>query len=83
MNTITISKTNIKKAGGIVILPLKEYERLSQMAVPTYYLKGKAAVELDKLVEGGLDEHRNGETIHASSLQEALKLYGQKKGKKN
>lgn len=45
------------------------------MAAPTYYLKGKKAKELDRLVEEGLKEYKRGETIEASSLKEALKVY--------
>ena len=54
MVTITIPKNLIKDEGGVVILPLKEYQKLCEMAAPTYYLKGKAAKDLDKLVEGGV-----------------------------
>lgn len=82
MTTITIPKEKIRKEGGIVILPLKEYQRLCQRAVPTYYLKGKEAKRLDRLVEEGIREYEKGETISAPSLKEALKLYG-KRDKKN
>lgn len=81
-DTITISKRNIQKEKGIVILPLREYRKLCERAVPTYYLKGKEAKELDKLVEEGLREYREGKTIKASSLKEALKIYGKKKNKR-
>jgi hypothetical protein len=52
-NSIIISKEEIQKKGGIVILSLREYRKLCERAVPTYYLKGKEAEELDKLVEEG------------------------------
>lgn len=68
MNTITIPKNKIKKEGGVVILSLKEYRRLSERSVPTYYLKGKAAERLDKLVEKGLKEYREGKTKTLKSL---------------
>lgn len=68
MNTITIPKKKIKKEGGVVILSLEEYKRLSEQAVPTYYLKGKAAEKLDKLVEQGLREYRAGKTKTIKSL---------------
>lgn len=68
MSTIPISKKRIKDEGGIVILSLKEYQRLSERAVPTYYLKGKAARDLDKLVERGLKEYRAGKTRTIKSL---------------
>lgn len=60
---------------GVVILPLKEYHELRAQAVPTYYLTGKKAEALDRLVEKGLQEHREGKTIKASSLKEALQIY--------
>ena len=74
-NVITISREEVKKTGGMVILPLREYEKLRETAVPTYYLQGKEAEELDRLVEQGLKDHREGKTIKASSLKEALEIY--------
>lgn len=81
MNTITIPK-NLIKNDDLVIIPRKEYEKLKSQMTPTFYLRGKEAEKLDKLVEYGLREYEKGETISATSLKEALKLYG-KKGKKN
>ena len=75
MATITITNEKIEKQGGVVILSLKEYQKLCEMAVPTYYLKGKMAEKLDRLVEEGLKEYERGETIEATSLKEALKVY--------
>ena len=46
-----------------------------------YYLTGKKAKDLDKLVEDGLKEYEKGETISASSMGEALEIYGKKKHK--
>jgi len=80
-DAITISRKNVHK--GIVILPLREYQKLCERAVPTYYLRGEEAEELDKLVKEGLKEYREGKTIKASSLKEALKIYGKKKNKKH
>jgi len=54
--------------GGVVILPLKEYQKLYKRAVPTYYLSGKEAKELDKLVEEGLREYREGKCKSIESL---------------
>ena len=68
MANITISKAKIEKEKGVVLLPLKEYERLLRSAVPTYYLKGKEAKKLDKLVEEGLREYRAGKTRKIKSL---------------
>jgi hypothetical protein len=70
MNTITISRGKIEKQKGIVILPLKEYEKLCQQAVPTYYLKGKEAEELDRLVDEGLKEYHRGKCKSIKSLAE-------------
>ena len=67
-NSIIISKEEIKKKGGIVILSLREYRKLCERAVPIYYLKGKEAEELDKLVEEGLREYRKGRCKTIKSL---------------
>lgn len=82
MNAITIPKEKIERAGGLVILPVEEYEKLRQTSVPTYYLQGKEAEELDKLVEKGFKDYKAGKTIRAQSIDEALKIYG-KKNKRN
>ena len=81
MAAITISK-NLIKNDDLVIIPRKEYESMKAQMAPTFYLKGKEAGKLDKMIESGLREYKRGETISANSLREALKLYG-KKGKKN
>jgi len=52
-----------------------EYEKLRESAIPTYYLKGKEAEELDDLVREGRKEYNAGKTIKAESLNEALKIY--------
>ncbi|MEK7502961.1 MAG: hypothetical protein AAB556_00775 [Patescibacteria group bacterium] len=70
MNTITLPKEKIEKAGGLVILPIEEYEKLRQASVPTYYLSGKEAEELDKLVEQGLKDHKTGKTRKIKSLSD-------------
>jgi len=48
--------------------------KISQKAVPTYYLTGKKAEGLDKLVEEGLKEYKEGKTIKAPSVREAMKF---------
>ena len=68
MSTLTISKNRVQKLGELVVLPLEEYRRLSERAVPTYYLKGKAAEKSDKLVERGLKDYREGKTKILKSL---------------
>lgn len=78
MNTVAISKKKIKEEGGVVVLSLKEYRKLSEQAIPTYYLKGAAAKKLDRLVERGLKDYRAGKVISARSLGEAIKMYAKK-----
>lgn len=68
MKAITVSRAQVKKEEGVVVLPMKEYKRLLAAAVPTQYLTGKAAKDLDKLVEEGLREHRAGKTRKLRSL---------------
>lgn len=68
MPTITISKKRIRKDGGVVVLSIEEYRRLSERATPAYYLKGKAAKKLDKMVEEGLGEYRAGKAKTLKSL---------------
>ncbi len=75
MATVTIDREKVEKQGGVVILSLKEYQELCERAVPIYYLKGKKAEKLDRLVEEGLKEYERGETIEAASIREALKVY--------
>ncbi len=70
MATITLASNEIARQKGVVVLPVKEYQRLLAAAVPTYYLTGKAALNLDKLVEEGLLEHRTGKTSVIRSLAE-------------
>jgi len=74
---VKIPQKALKK--GVVLLDLEEYRKMRAREIPTYYLKGKEAEELDKLVEEGLKEYKRGETIEAPSLKEALKIYEQEK----
>ena len=83
MSTINISKAKIEEQKGVVVLPLKEYQKLLEQAVPTYYLKGKEARDLDRLVNRGLKEYESGKTIEADSLRSALRINGRRKNKKN
>ena len=68
MAQITVSKQKIEKQGGVVILPLKKYQELLGRATPVYYLTGKEAKELDKLVRQGMKEFKTGKTRKISSL---------------
>jgi hypothetical protein len=72
---ITVSKSRIKKDRGVVILPVEECERLLAHRILDVYLTGKEAEDLDKLVEEGLREYREGTTIKANALSEALQKY--------
>ena len=69
-NLITIPREAARKAGGFVILPIKEYEKLREQSVPTYYLSGKEAKELDKLVREGEKEYREGKCESIKSLSD-------------
>ncbi len=68
MTSINISREKIKNEGGMVILPLREYKKLCERVVPAYYLEGKEAKKLDKLVEEGLKEFRAGKCKTVKSL---------------
>lgn len=70
------------RENGVVILPIAEYRRLQERAIPEYFLTGKAARDLDKLVEDGLREHESGRTIQASSIKNALRIYAEKNRKR-
>lgn len=65
-----VSEKTIQKTGGIVILSLVEYEELRRNVVPTYYLKGKEAIQLDSLVREGLSEYKAGKTKTIDSLSD-------------
>ena len=77
---IKIPSQSLKK--GVAILDLAEYRELQARSVPTYYLKGKKALALDRMVERGLREYREGKTIRASSLREAAKIYERRYAKR-
>jgi hypothetical protein len=53
-----------------VLLDLEEYQKLQKRIVPVYHLKGKEAEELDKLVEEGLKEYKEGKCITLKSLSD-------------
>lgn len=69
-NSITIDRETIQKKRGIVVLTLEEYQELRERVVPNYYLKGKEADKLDRLVEEGLREYRKGKLREIKSLAE-------------
>ncbi|MEK7500488.1 MAG: hypothetical protein AAB649_07885 [Patescibacteria group bacterium] len=68
MSTITIQKEQVEKQAGVVILPIGEYQKLVKRALPTYYLTGKEAKKLDKLVNEGLRAYKSGKTKKIRSL---------------
>ncbi len=70
MNTITVYKNRIEKEGGVVVLSLKEYQKMQASSVPTYYLQGKEAKDLDNLVKSGLKSYKNGNTKVIKSLSD-------------
>ena len=78
-NTISIPTRKIQQEGGIVILPLKEYRKLQEAAIPTHYLTGRAAEKLDREVEQAMRDYRAGKTTKVDSLSEALAIYRHKK----
>lgn len=69
-DSITISRNSAQKAGGFVILPIKQYEKLREQAIPTYYLAGKEAKDLDRLVGDGLNEYHAGKCKKIKSLSD-------------
>lgn len=70
MTTATLNRLRktAAKAKRFVQVPVKTYRQLLDAAIPTYYLTGKAATDLDKLVEEGLREHAEGKTRTLRSL---------------
>lgn len=69
MTTATITRGPIQVGKEpVVILSLKEYQKLCEGAIPTYQLKGKAATDLDKLVKEGMKEYRAGKCKTIKSL---------------
>ncbi len=70
MAFISIPKTKIERQGGVVILPIKEYQKLIKQAAPTYYVHGNEAKKLDSLVASGLQEHYRGKTRAIKSLSD-------------
>ncbi|MDP2655501.1 MAG: hypothetical protein Q8P17_03130 [bacterium] len=70
MTTATLRrlKKTATKIRGSITLPAKTYRQLLDAAIPTYYLTGKAAIDLDKLVKEGLREHADGKTRTIRSL---------------
>ena len=70
MTTATLVKLRKVAArnNGNVTLPAKVYRQLLDAAIPTYYLTGKEATDLDKLVEDGLREYAKGKTRTIRSL---------------
>ncbi len=58
----TVSRRKIQLHGGVVVLPIAEYEKLRRQAVPDIVLEGRSAKKLDQLVEQGLRDYRRGKT---------------------
>lgn len=66
--TITISPKALKQ--GVVLIDLEEYQRLKKQSIPTYYLKGTEARQVDTLVKEGIKEYKAGKAKRISSLAE-------------
>jgi len=62
MATVTLSRTEYQ------ILKRKAAKYEAAISVPAYYLKGKAAIRLDRRVEGSLREYVTGRTRKIKSL---------------
>lgn len=62
---ITITADALKK--GVVIMDLQAYQKIAAATFPTIQLHGKAAEDLDKLVEEGLKEYYSGKAIEITS----------------
>ena len=65
MTTSTATNIRINKKAGTVTMSLQEYNRL---IMPMYHLKGKAALNLDKLVKNALQAYKEGKTRVIRSL---------------
>lgn len=66
--TINIPSRLIQKTGGMVILPIKEYERLCVRSIENFQLKGKQAKLLDNLIMDGMAEYKAGKCKTIKSL---------------
>ena len=73
---ISISQSIVNKEGGIVILSLREYQKLCAKTIPTYYLEGIEAEEIDSLVKEGLRAYRKGKSKKIRSLADIDWTYG-------
>jgi hypothetical protein len=68
---IVIPKSLIKEE-DLVVMPRKEYEYMKASMIPTSYLKGKKAHNLDDRVNKALKEHKDGKTIRIKSLVDLI-----------
>ncbi len=79
MTTATLLRKATENDKGVVVLPIIEYRQLLAATIHSYYLSGKEATDLDRLVEGNLREHRAGKSISANSIREAISIYRKQK----
>ncbi|OGZ00012.1 MAG: hypothetical protein A2945_00660 [Candidatus Liptonbacteria bacterium RIFCSPLOWO2_01_FULL_52_25] len=68
MSGVTIQKSKIRAEKGMVVLPIEEYKKLLLRAVPTFYLSGKAAERIDRLVKDGFTDLKRGKVKRIKSL---------------
>jgi len=71
MKAVTIPREIIKNQ-DIVVMSRREFERMRASMVPTQFLKGRAAMRLDKRVVRSLEEHRRGATKKIHSLADLM-----------
>ena len=70
-NTITIPSSRAKK-GDLVVISRKEYEEMKSNTIPSIYLSGKKASELDKRVSKAVSDHKAGKTKKINSLADVV-----------
>jgi PHD/YefM family antitoxin component YafN of YafNO toxin-antitoxin module len=75
LKNITLSETLIKKRGGVVILPLAEYERmkeiLEKLKEDLEMLKSK---KLAKEIERAREETKKGKLLSLEEVEKKLKI---------
>lgn len=71
MAVTILKKANIPN-DDLVVIPRKEYERLQASQIPTVFLKGKSALNLDRRVAASFREYRQGKTKVLHSLRDLM-----------
>lgn len=68
---IVIPKSLIKEE-DFVVMPRKEYEYMKASMIPSFYLKGRDARDLDSRVSKALKEHKDRKTIRIKSIADLM-----------